>query len=219
MEGEWRNVPGFLNYRINIDTPEGKCLSLSYDRTGIAKLLSNRRNKKGRIVWTLFKNGKRKTMDAARWIALTFPELVENEYFEGAEIDHKDTNRTNNHPSNLRWATSKENSNNPLTRLHNTQAHKGRVFPEALRKKISESQKGKIISAETRKKQSITHINNPKQSKQVAQLTDDGSIVKVYPSTAQASRETGISTSGICRCCNGSPRYSSAGGYKWRYVE
>lgn len=33
-------------------------------------------------------------------------------------IDHIDTNRQNNRVDNLRWVTSKENSNNPLTLKH-----------------------------------------------------------------------------------------------------
>lgn len=33
-------------------------------------------------------------------------------------VDHIDTNRQNNRVDNLRWVTSKENSNNPLTRIH-----------------------------------------------------------------------------------------------------
>ena len=37
---------------------------------------------------------------------------------EGYEIDHIDTNRTNNHVSNLRIVTRKENANNPLTILN-----------------------------------------------------------------------------------------------------
>lgn len=37
---------------------------------------------------------------------------------EGYEIDHIDTNRTNNHVFNLRIVTRKENANNPLTILN-----------------------------------------------------------------------------------------------------
>lgn len=104
---QWRKVPGYENYEISIDTKEGKCRSL---KTG--KVLSNKPNKSKRIVWCL--NGKYR--QAARWIATTFPELVENEYFEGAEIDHKDADRLNNRPSNLKWVTRKGNMLNPITR-------------------------------------------------------------------------------------------------------
>ncbi len=120
----WRDVPGYEGlYQINIDTPEGRCRSLNYNHTGKARELSNNPNKcEGRLCWNLSKDGKPTHYQAARWIALTFPELVENEYFLGAEIDHIDTNTMNNHPSNLRWVTPKENSNNPLTKQHISEA-------------------------------------------------------------------------------------------------
>lgn len=107
------------------------------------------------------------------WIALTYPELVQNEYFEGAHIDHIDTNPMNNHPSNLRWVTPKENSNNPLTLKH-----------------LSEGGKGK-------------NINNPRISKWVVQLNTNNEILHFYPSTMQAQRETGICCHHISNVCLG----------------
>lgn len=121
---EWRDVPGFEGlYQINIDTPEGKCRSLNYHRTGKVREFSRKPDKRDRrLYWLLSKDGKKVKYQAARWIALTYPELVQNEWFDGAEIDHIDTNRLNNHPSNLRWVTPKENSNNPLTKQHMSEA-------------------------------------------------------------------------------------------------
>lgn len=117
-----KSVPGFEGkYQINIDTPQGRCMSY---KNGKVRELSNKPDKRyGRIYWTLCKDGKCYRFQAARWIALTFPELVESEYFPGAEIDHIDTDRNNNHPSNLRWVTRKENCNNPLTLTHYKEAH------------------------------------------------------------------------------------------------
>lgn len=119
---QWRDVPGYEGlYQISIDTKEGKCRNL---RTG--KILSTKPcTRFNRIYWDLCKNGKCNNQQAARWIALTYPELIENEYFEGAEIDHKDTDRLNNQPSNLHWVTRKENLNNPLTRKHNSEVRVG----------------------------------------------------------------------------------------------
>lgn len=135
---KWRDVPGYEGlYQISIETKEGQCRSL---RRG--KLLSNRPNKRfKRIYWSLCKNGIAKKPQAAYWIAITFPDLIQNDYFEGAEIDHIDTDRLNNHPSNLRWVTRKENLNNPLTRKNNSEAHKGKIFTAEHRKKIGESKK------------------------------------------------------------------------------
>lgn len=121
---EWRDIPGYEGkYQISISTKEGKCRSLNYHLTGKVRELTYNPQKHGRLYWDLLKDGKKTTYQAARWIALTYPELVENEYFEGAEIDHIDTDRMNNHPSNLRWVTRKGNCNNPLTKQHMSEAN------------------------------------------------------------------------------------------------
>ena len=123
MENEWRDVPGYEGrYKINISTKEGRCLSTNYRRSNKQKELSSKPDKRGRIAWVLNKyiDGvlKKTTRQAAVWIALTFPELVQNKWFEGAEIDHIDTDTTNNHPSNLRWVNKYEQQSNPLTKEH-----------------------------------------------------------------------------------------------------
>lgn len=125
---EWRDVPGFNGkYQVSINTKEGKCRSLNLYSHKEPKLLSNTPGKRdGRINWVLRKNGKSICKQAAVWIALTYPELVEGDYFPGATIDHKDTNRLNNHPSNLRWTDSKGQQNNPLTKKHKSDSLKGK---------------------------------------------------------------------------------------------
>lgn len=169
---EWRDIPGYEGlYQINIDTPEGRCRR--FYKNGKVRELSNNPDKRRRLNWHLSKNGKLIHQQAAVWIAMTYPELVQNEYFDGAQIDHIDTDRMNNQPSNLKWVTPKENSNNPLTRKH-----------------ISEGQKG-------------THVNHPSISKWVIKLSKSNEILHFYPSTAQAERETGINCFCIQDCCRG----------------
>ena len=126
MKEEWRDVPGYEGkYQISIVTKEGKCRNLNHNGTGEVyefpnTVNQNKHNK--RIYWQLWKDGKMTTQQAARWIAFTYPELVHNEYFDGAQIDHIDTDRLNNHPSNLRWVDRKGQMNNSLTRNHLSQA-------------------------------------------------------------------------------------------------
>lgn len=185
----WRDVPGYEGlYQISLDVKEGACLSLNYNHTGRPSVIANI-VQDDYIFWGLYKDGKQERKQAAVWIALTYPELVANDYFEGAEIDHIDTDRKNNQPSNLRWATSKENSNNELTVVHNREAHKG-VF-----------------------------INFPSFSKVVCQFTKSGDFVAEYPSIAEAARSTGINKSAISACCWGRPHTKSAGGYVWKYKD
>lgn len=200
---EWRNVPGFNNYQISIDTPEGKCRSLNLYSHKTPKVLSNTPCKRdGRIKWVLRKNGKSICKQAAVWIALAYPELVEGDYFPGATIDHKDTDRLNNHPSNLKWASQKENQNNPLTKKHK-----------------SDSLKGRTVSTETREKMSALFKNNSYNSKPVKQYTKDGIFVADYPSINEANRNVPKASSiAISKCCRKCPKYRTAGGFKWEYA-
>lgn len=200
MEENWRKVPapGFENYEISIDTPEGRCRRIY--KNGHYKIKSNTPNKENRIVWHLCKNGKEYCQQAARWIALTYPELVENEYFEGAEIDHiipLSVGGTN-HPTNLRWVTRKENCNNPITLTH-----------------LRETMK----SEEYRNVQSKRFLNDPQKSTPVLQYTKDGFLVAEYPSAKEAERQTKIWCGTISNCCKKKPHYNTAGGFKWEYKE
>lgn len=60
----------------------------------------------------VFINGKRESVSRIVY------EAFKGEIDESLEIDHIDTNRNNNHLSNLRAVTHKENMNNPLTIKH-----------------------------------------------------------------------------------------------------
>lgn len=145
---EWVSVPGFDGYRISISTKEGRCQKI-YKNGKIREL--NQSKKNGRIFWSLTKDGVEYNWQAARWIALTFPHLVQNEYFDGAEICHEDNDSLNNNPSNLRWGTHKENMNNKLTRQQHSEAMRGNKCHYGF--KHSEEAKHKMsISARNRRK-------------------------------------------------------------------
>ena len=65
---------------------------------------------------------------------------------------------------------------------------------------------GKIAGKIARKKCSIT----------ILQFTKSGEFMKEWPSACEAERQLGIFHSNICACLKG--RYTSAGGYIWRYA-
>lgn len=204
MKDTWRKVPGYENYEISIDTKEGKCRNI---KTG--KILSNKPGKRGYIGWNLYGNPKHGTNhQAAKWIALTYPELIENEYFDGAQIDHKDTDKLNNQPSNLHWVDCAGQQNNPLTKQHISKSLTGKHTTEETRKKMRDSHKGKRPWM----------LNNRSISKSVKQYDLNGEFIKEYPSAAQAQRETGIWSTNILATCNGYPDHATAGGYVWKFV-
>ena len=52
--------------------------------------------------------------------------------------------------------------------------------------------------------------------REICQINDDGKIINIFPSSAEAKRVTGICDTSIIRRCRGT--LQSAGGYKWRYL-
>lgn len=86
----------------------------------------------------------------------------------------------------------------------------GVVLTEETRKKMSESQKGKTKSTEHRKK-----IGESNRKYNILQMTLDGDIVAIYPSTQAAADAVGCTQSLICMTCNG--HHKTAKHYKWRY--
>ena len=60
---------------------------------------------------------------------------------------------------------------------------------------------------------------NEKLSKKIEQYTKNGVYVNTYLSSLDAERKTGISSTGINRCCNNVKYYKTAGGYVWKYKQ
>ena len=79
-------------------------------------------------------------------------------------VDHINTDRLDNRAENLRWVTTKENCNNPLTRKHYSEVQRGKARTAEFRKKLSEAHKGKSrrpFSEETKRKMSEAHKGKP----------------------------------------------------------
>ena len=75
------------------------------------KLLSPKLNSDGYYAYALCKNGKMYYFLAHRLVAQVF---IPNPDHKSC-VDHINTNRTDNRVENLRWCTSQENQNNPLS--------------------------------------------------------------------------------------------------------
>ena len=54
------------------------------------------------------------------------------------------------------------------------------------------------------------------KSKPVGQYTLDGELIKIWPSTQEAQRQTGFSQGNICKTANG--KYKQAYGFIWKYA-
>lgn len=104
---EWRPVVGYEGlYEVS---DMGRVRSLNFNKTKKAIMLKQGlRNHYLRV--TLHKKGNQLSESVHRIVAFAFPEIC-GDYFEGAQVNHKDENKTNNAAWNLEWCTPKYNSN------------------------------------------------------------------------------------------------------------
>ena len=111
----WKDIEGYEGLYLISDY--GRVRSLS-KQGSVEEQILHPFNQDGYVRYTLRKNGTKRNLLAHQLVAKAFIPNPLNRIY----IDHIDTNKTNNHISNLRWVTKKENSNNPQTRRHNSMA-------------------------------------------------------------------------------------------------
>jgi hypothetical protein len=122
LKAEWRPVEGFEGlYEVS---DEGKVRSL--DRVVKDKNGKRTRTFKGRELKdvcantgyhhvSLHRNNERETRRQVQ--TLVAEAFLKESWFDGAQVDHIDGIRANNHVDNLRWVTPRENNlNTPYTR-------------------------------------------------------------------------------------------------------
>lgn len=95
-------------------------------------------------------------------------------------------------------------------------SHKGKKFTEDHRGKISMSNKGRVIGERQRRAIGDAHRGAKNWNSKSVLCVETG---KVYPYIQAASNELGIQFTGISRCCAKEPRYRTAGGFHWRYAD
>lgn len=159
------------------------------------------------------------------------------------EVDHINTIRDDNRVENLRWVTTKENLNNPLTKKKFSESRKGHFESEEWRRnkslarigkryalgyrwtdeqraRISEKRKGvlnafygKAHSVESKAKISAAR---KKRVFKVRQYTLEGVFIREFESSRVASNELKICFRNIQACAAGKAK--QAGGFMWEYV-
>ena len=105
IQERWHVIDGYENYAI---TESGKVYSINnyHNKLPIRKMaLKGHHSSKRYISVDVCKHNKSTTLQVHRLVGKYFVDG----YFEGAEIDHKDGNKHNNHYTNLEWVTHKEN--------------------------------------------------------------------------------------------------------------
>lgn len=61
--------------------------------------------------------------------------------------------------------------------------------------------------------------NKYKKFRPVGQFDLDGNFIKEYPSVTDAQNKTGINRKQISGVCQNKPKYKTAGGFKWKYMD
>lgn len=196
----WKPIPGFEDcYEISdFGNIRSKDRWVTY-RNGCKRfipgkyMLINAATRKYKTV-CLHKECRMERWSIHRLVAICFIPNPKNLPY----VDHINADPSNNHYSNLRWVTQKENMNNPITKKR----HRERVYTEDRNAKILASRK---------------RLNTKNQEREVHQFSLSGEYIASYKSLKEAERETGIHFSTIGNVCRRERGGKSAGGYLWSY--
>ena len=123
MEEAWRDIDGFEGIYQVSNLGRVKSLErLSSQKHLIPeKILKDHPCQAGYRDISLYKDGKRFHKKVHRLVASAFCDNPRSLN----EVDHIDTDKTNNRADNLRWVTHKENYENVNTKKNASKAHKG----------------------------------------------------------------------------------------------
>lgn len=189
---KWKEIPGY-DGKYEVST-YGNVRCVNYRRSGKSQLMKLQLSKHNYFMITLRQEGKNVNRAVHRLVALTWIPNPNNL----PEIDHINSDPSDNRIENLRWCTKQENHQNPAT-----------IAKRKLIKPKSKPYSKNPITEQRRRQISLA------LSKPVVQMNLLRKVIREFESITQAGKETNAHPSAINKCCRGKAK--SAGGYKWRY--
>lgn len=188
----WKDIPGFEGlYRVSNDgrvvgyKTEYRCGNNGQTKRVLQEreIIGETRNKYRRV--TLYKNKTKRRVFVHRLVAEAFIPNPENK----PEIDHINTDPSDNRVENLRWVTRLENQRNPITNMKQHLAQLGEKNYWFGKTGALHHASKKVICVETG---------------------------VVYGSIREAERLTGIKS--VNSVIRGGYGRKTAGGYHWKFV-
>lgn len=201
---EWRDIPGYEGlYKVSslgrvYGMRTGVYMKMLPDKDGYLKLNLYKKNPAGKSV--------RKTHHVHRLVALAFIPNPDNK----PQIDHINGIKTDNRPDNLRWATCKENINNPVTKSLRAESVEKYWEDEEHRKQRAERNRSPEFLEALHRAQSDpafrAHMREVRRSDMRPVINLTGGLNTYYESIADAHRFTGTDARTIVTACK---RYES----------
>ena len=183
----WKDITGFESlYQVS---NLGRVRALHFGghkerRIGILKLINS---STGYYVVNLFKDGKYAQRYIHRLVADAF---IPNPGGKPV-VDHINTNAKDNRVDNLRWATIKENVNNPIS----------------AKRRIDKTRH--VFLGKSGAKSYV--------ARRVVQKDLQGNVIRIWDCMSDAWKSFGLDSGAITHCCKGERK--TAGGYCWDYAE
>lgn len=145
------------------------------------QILKPQQIKKGYLVVGLSKNNKHTHALISRLVAEAFIPNPENK----PQVDHINTDVTDNRVENLRWCTQQENTDNPISKAKHRDYYSKHVG------------------------------NKHHCAKRYIQLTKEGELIRVWDSAVDAHNAIGVNPTHIGACCTGKRKTAGGSKWKY----
>lgn len=210
---EWKTITDYPNYMISNFGRVKKNAYVHYHKDGrvfhYKSIIKKQTVSYGYMEIRLFNENKLGHVEGRlerthRLIANAFIPNPENKPF----IDHINTIRHDNRIENLRWCTSSENSNNPITLAKNKESSKKRYENPNERRRLAEMSKRNfsdpIFLENFKKRMNDEDVRKKRESKlrkKKVLFIDSNGNQFIYESANEAARQTGRSQGCISYFC------------------